>query len=99
MISMMNQMIWDIIATLNVILFCIVIIFSFKIYAAMDHVIQQLDIKSEYGRIIKISISGIMIIGALFFFGMVAYLDTLQNHLKQIGHDLNRLVQSLPATP
>lgn len=98
MISTMNQFIWNAIAMLNVILFCIAIIFSFKLYSALDHVIQKLNIKREYGRILKIAFSGFMIIGTLFFFGMVAYLDTLQNHLKQIDQNLNILVQSLPAT-
>lgn len=98
MISTMNQVIWDAISLLNVILFCAAIMFSFKISSILTSIIQRLGIKKEHIRTIRITVAGFIILGALFFCGMVAYLDTLQHHLQQLDEDLRRLNLTIGTT-
>ncbi len=99
MISNLNQIIWDAIALLNVLMFCAVIVLSFKMYPKLDSIIRKLNIQQDYAHIIKMAFCGLFIFCALFFFGMIAYLDTIQNHLEQISTNLHKIVQQLPATP
>ncbi len=94
----MNKIIWDAIALLNVIMFCGVIVLSFKMYPKLDNIIRMLNIQQEYVHIIKMAFCGLFIFCALFFFGIIAYFDTIQNHLAQISTDLHKIVQQLPAT-
>lgn len=99
MIPTMNTIIWDAIALLNVIMFCVVIVLSFKMYPKLDNIIRKLNIQQDYAHIIKMAFCGLFIFCALFFFGIIAYFDTIQNHLEQISTDLHKIVQQLPATP